>query len=496
MNRNYIYRNSTEALPDLLYKIMDEGVEVGSRAGRTKEFTHLGITLTHPWERELLVPARKPNLAAQIAETMWILAGRNDIGWLGHYLPRAKDFSDDGQTWRSGYGPRLRSYGGIDQLAYVVRTLQEHANSRQAVINLWDPHVDTTPGKDIACNDWLVFSNRLGRLDLQVGIRSNDAIWGWSGINAFEWSVLQEIVAVLCGVGVGSLHFSVGSWHVYEQHWERARRIAVERGVERAAAKASPGFRPNKRTVEYIDGLIDEWFNAESAIRNESALAEAYVDQFPEPMMRSWLRVLQWYWHKDAAGAYVYLDQIANTRLAQATQFSLTPPLHTEYAPATVAMSDFVDFVAKLHEEKNAAYGDSWKRRGEMLGILANIARKVDRLEVGGETTDESQADTAIDLLVYLAKYRFWLAEHYGLGTPYLIDSTGEPERIRALLEELNVECDGHRLEDAAQGIKWVTDDFANLEQHVADKRPNITQGVVDRMLPTAFLLAKQLWSQ
>lgn len=493
MNRNYSFRNSTEALPMLLHFIMNDGDEVGSRAGRTREFTHLGITLKQPYERELLIPSRKPNLAAQIAETMWVLAGRNDIEWLSHYLPRAKDFSDDGETWRSGYGPRLRKYGGsVDQLAYVVNTLQEHAQSRQAVISLWDPFVDTLPGKDIACNDWIVFSNRLGKLDLQVGIRSNDAIWGWSGINAFEWSVLQEIVAAMCGVGIGSLHFSVGSWHVYEPHWERAQRIADEVSSLPVAFPLSPSFNPLERTVGYLDGLIAEWFNAEEAVRTGHVLAETYVDQFPEPMMRSWLRVIQWYWSQDIK----FLEPIANTRLAQATNFSIAPQPQTEWEPNEGV--SFVEFTANLHAEKNAAYGDSWKRRGEMLGILANIARKIDRLEVGGKTTDETLSDTAIDLLVYLCKYRWWMAYERQLAAPYNIRGIDldEAGRVEALLQELEAECEGHVLSDAATGIKWLTEDFERLEEHAADKAANRTLLIVDKMLPTAFLLARQLWTK
>ena len=69
-----------------------------------------------------------------------------------------------------------------------------------------------------------------------------------------------------------------------------------------------------------------------------------------------------------------------------------------------------MEFVAQLHREKHAAYGDSWKKRGEMLGIMANIARKMDRLGVAGG--GDTSADTAIDLLVYLIKYRLWIWEN------------------------------------------------------------------------------------
>jgi hypothetical protein len=73
------------------------------------------------------------------------------------------------------------------------------------------------------------------------------------------------------------------------------------------------------------------------------------------------------------------------------------------------------DAVWRLHRAKDAAYGNSWKKRGEIMGIMANIARKVDRLEnvVSGATatSDESILDTAVDLFVYTLKYETYLAD-------------------------------------------------------------------------------------
>lgn len=68
-----------------------------------------------------------------------------------------------------------------------------------------------------------------------------------------------------------------------------------------------------------------------------------------------------------------------------------------------------------LHREKSAAYGDAWKKRGELISIVPNIARKVDRLESASEgapgVRDETVLDTTIDLLVYCIKYKTFLAD-------------------------------------------------------------------------------------
>lgn len=499
----YNATNVNDALPVLLGDLLKLGDEVGSRLGeRTMELTQIGITLTKPWQRELVLPERKASIAAQIAETMWVLAGRTDIGWLSHYLSRASDFSDDGQVWRAGYGARLRNFGGdhggpadkvigqvgVDQIAYIVDLLQRSPGSRQAVATIWDPTVDTEPGKDIACNNWLHFLARRGKLDLLVAIRSNDAMWGWSGINAFEWSALQEIVAGMIGHEVGTLNFAVGSFHLYDRHWEKARRLSETEG--NYMYDDSPRFNATGMDdMASFDYCADEWFRVEEEIRTglDPRLA---VESFPEPMLQSWLRVLQWYWTGDVS----YLQPLRHTRLYAACQVATKPAgepqarsteeLFLERAqqvedisnlPPLVQMPSFLDHVNALHAEKHAAYGDSWKRRGEH-GILGNIARKVDRLESGTDTTDETQTDTAIDLLVYLAKYRCWLAGH-----------EGGPEEVESVLAGIQGSYSGN--------VKHIIEEFTLLEKTIME-RLGSPLPIVDLLLGLAHELARARWSK
>src|ERR1044071_339665 len=96
------------------------------------------VHLTNPKNKVLTVPRRLSSFPATCAETLWVLAGRNDLEFLEYFLPRAKDFSDDGKTWRAAYGPRLR--GGLmlwpDQLQFVADELRSDPTSRRAVITL------------------------------------------------------------------------------------------------------------------------------------------------------------------------------------------------------------------------------------------------------------------------------------------------------------------------------------------------------------------------
>ena len=463
MNRNYIYRNASHALVEMTDAVMDLGEEVGSRAGRVKELTMVGLTITNPTDRYLTNTHRKHSIAAQIAETMWVLSGRDDISWLSHYLPRAKDFSDDGKVWAGAYGARLRAWPRrdgsddvIDQLAWLVEHLQKDPLSRRAVMSIFDPVRDQGPGKDIPCNDFLDFKSRLGNLDLHVALRSNDLIWGWSGINQFEWSVLLEIVAALTNVQPGSLHFSIGSLHVYDRHWARAEDIRKSEFLP--IAGLAPRFAPAEASVEYLDRLIRMWFDLETLIRY-GTVSDRAIEEFPEPMMRSWLWVLRWWW----SGDEMYLDPIKGTTLEMSARLSVQPqggekevdrpaPNNTVNGtkkeakgaePGTIVdinNKSFSEYVADLHAAKHAGYGDSWKKRGELMSILPNIARKVDRLQQPGDDV-ETKADTAIDLLVYLLKYRWWLVDQGRMGGPFTTtpeERADEVTRVNMFLRHLD----------------------------------------------------------
>jgi hypothetical protein len=82
-------------------------------------------------------------------------------------------------------------------------------------------------------------------------------------------------------------------------------------------------------------------------------------------------------------------------------------------APSPAAV---VSELIVLHEFKDRRYKDAWRKRGELVGIFCNIARKYDRLVVARTEDDpdeaEARADTAADLCVYAIKYVTWLIEH------------------------------------------------------------------------------------
>lgn len=436
------YPSASHALPHLIRQLKYHGVVNSSRNGVVREILNAQITLTQPAHREILSPGRKANVFAQIAETMWILSGRNDIKWLSAYLPRAVDYSDDGDTWRGGYGPRLRNHFGVDQVQHVVDTLMEDPSSRRAVISIYDPRTDIPAGKDVPCNDFLQFQIRGSQLHVTVTVRSNDLMWGWSGINAFEWSTLQEIVASLLRVEVGTLTFNIGNLHLYQDHWGRADKIdQPESDWEWPFPRII--FNPHgiATSLSQVDLMIERWFIWEDMCRRGEATADLLED-WDEPLFKAWAAAIAYYWQRDDHW-YASLDGTALQEAMWLTPASVLPePVRKpSEAPAVVLgvagqpppfkdpQTAFLEFVMKLHATKHKSYGDSWKKRGEKMSIIPNIARKIDRLGVGDEY--DSSADTVIDLWVYLAKYLSWLQ-----GSPASGPEDVNPILARTLLED------------------------------------------------------------
>ena len=150
---------------------------------------------------------------------------------------------------------------------------------------------------------------------------------------------------------------------------------------------------------------------------------------------------------------------------------------------ATPPLTKMAAYIADLHERKDKAYGDSWKRRGEKVAIQANIARKVDRLGVSDD--DETELDTATDLLVYLIKYRGWLLRHRAT----------ENEWVRAELAKLDKNPLNLLRYSERASIEAIREMFDKL-LGCGDEIDGEKMRLVVVMVAESWLLVKYLWEE
>jgi thymidylate synthase len=177
-----------------------------------------------PDERVLFSAARDANPYFHFFESLWILAGQQDVATIAEFNPRMKDFSDDGVVFHAPYGHRLRNGKVGDQMLTAIKMLQDDRDTRQVVMSIWDPLKDlNVKSKDIPCNTHLYPKIRDGELNLTVCCRSNDAIWGAYGANAVQFSMIQEFMARSLGVEVGTYTQISDSFHIYTANEAFAR---------------------------------------------------------------------------------------------------------------------------------------------------------------------------------------------------------------------------------------------------------------------------------
>ncbi len=232
--------------------VLAQGRPVAPRGMATVEVLGAHLCLTDPRRRLVdLAPVRVLNPAFAAAEALWILSG-SDAPWIYTYNRRLLDYADDGRL-RGAYGPRLRCWSGgsgrrVDQLDQVRRLLARDPDSRQAVVQLFDPGRDSAGHKDVPCTLGYRFYVRDGRLQMHTTMRSQD-LWLGFCYDVFAATVLQELLASWLGVELGKYHHHVDSLHLYQHDLPSAALLPT-------AVAAGPPMVPLAVTWEDFDQLL------------------------------------------------------------------------------------------------------------------------------------------------------------------------------------------------------------------------------------------------
>lgn len=215
---NLDVRNVHEALPAALDLITRHGKERDSRNGPVLVMDGpVTTTYRQPRERVIFWEQRDANPFFHLFESLWMLAGRNDVAYLTQFVNSMSQFSDDGVVFHGAYGFRWRQMFVEDQLKVIVEALKKNHDDRRQVLQMWDVDIDLGgKGKDLPCNTHIYFSvNMDGALDMTVCNRSNDIVWGAYGANAVHFSILQEYMASFIGVPVGRYFQMSNNYHGY-----------------------------------------------------------------------------------------------------------------------------------------------------------------------------------------------------------------------------------------------------------------------------------------
>lgn len=279
--------NFTDLYKTTLSRVMSNGQDVAPRGKKTAELRGVTLTLENPRRNILRSPARKLNYQFSVAEWLWMMLGRNDVATIGRYNKQIAQFSDDGVTFAGAYGPKL-----IEQLPYVIKTLQQDADSRQAVMTLWRER--PSGSKDVPCTTLFQFFVRDGRLEMHTYMRSNDA---WLGLpyDLFNFTMIQNFVAAQLGCDLGEYRHIVGSLHLYEEHWSKVTAVIAE---DMSGCDTSPYLPPGPVPLEiehmflYLSSpsFVDWGTDVDSAASYIYGSIDAF--QGPHVIWKNYLKVL------------------------------------------------------------------------------------------------------------------------------------------------------------------------------------------------------------
>jgi thymidylate synthase len=260
---------------DLMHLAVDalrsEGAHINPTKGGCSEIAAATFELTNPRAR-VSRSASRGRLLSALGELCWYLSGSNRTEDIAYYVKYYQRFDENGVIF-GGYGPRLVSFDGINQIELVIQALRRAPASRRIVIQLFDHRDVAERHADVPCTCTLQYLLRDGRLSAITYMRSNDVFLGLPH-DLFCFTMLQELFARSVEAELGSYHHMVGSLHMYDENTEALEAFVAE------------GWHATTHAMPAIP-LGDPWAGVARLLKAERQLRigtpPADVDFGPEP---------------------------------------------------------------------------------------------------------------------------------------------------------------------------------------------------------------------
>jgi thymidylate synthase len=242
---------------DLMRHVRDHGVRKEDRTG-TGTLSVFGYQMRFDLASGFpLVTTKKLHLRSIIYELLWFMRGETNIKYLkDNKVSIWDEWADANGDLGPVYGAQWRSWpardgGIIDQLGEVVKRIQKTPDSRRLIVTAWNP-ADVDKMALPPCHCLFQFYVANGKLSCQLYQRSADIFLGVP-FNIASYAMLTQMIAKVCGLGLGEFVHSLGDAHLYSNHLEQ---------VETQLAR-TPHVLPQlrfKRDVKALDDFQYEDF--------------------------------------------------------------------------------------------------------------------------------------------------------------------------------------------------------------------------------------------
>lgn len=212
---------------DLLKHILENGIEKGDRTG-VGTLSVFGYQMRFNLEDGFpILTTKKIHLKSVIYELLWFLRGDTNVRYLQeHGVSIWNEWADQEGDLGPIYGAQWRSWRGadgqtIDQIAQVVREIQQNPNSRRLIVSAWNvAELDKMALPPCHCLFQFYVAN--GKLSCQLYQRSADVFLGVP-FNIASYALLTMMVAQVTGLKAGEFIHTFGDVHLYRNHIEQAK---------------------------------------------------------------------------------------------------------------------------------------------------------------------------------------------------------------------------------------------------------------------------------
>jgi len=208
--------------------------------------------IVHPHSMQNKVVKDDENFSTkEITNYSYSLTSINKISYLFYADPKVREWADaefderiDSEYVNPGKAWKLREHiwkefinklGQFDysynrriaySLHYVIHELKRNPDSRQAIIAIWDPIVDSSGmGGDfrIPCSIYYQFLIRDNRINIIYNQRSADVVTHFGNDVYLAWRMMMHIAAKI-EVNPGYLFHNIGSLHAYRKDWSQLKQ--------------------------------------------------------------------------------------------------------------------------------------------------------------------------------------------------------------------------------------------------------------------------------
>jgi thymidylate synthase len=209
----------SQAVAHVAGLVLAAGTTTSPRGMETKEVNNFTLVIHEPWHVPFDVDGRNLRPFIGAVEALQ-LVGQTAMPEILIEGSRAfAKFAEEG-VLEGAYGPRI--YGSLGRL---VQVLERDHDTRQAILTVYDSTRDLGSGSlDVPCTLSMQYFVRDGALCARTSMRSND-VWLGLPYDLVQFIALQAAVARALDLPLGWYSHSVGSMHLYAEHFTRAAEL-------------------------------------------------------------------------------------------------------------------------------------------------------------------------------------------------------------------------------------------------------------------------------